>query len=73
MEKLTIQQKKKMIEDAVILSYKTGYSSYNLVGKPLSHFDYEKLLKYIKALNGENIEQGGDDFFEYNTNYPYNY
>lgn len=62
-----------MIEDAIILSYKTGNSSYNLIGKSLNYFDYELLLEHIKTLNKENIEQGGDDFFEYNENYPYNY
>lgn len=73
MENLNKKQKIKMIEDAVILSYKTGNSSYNLVGKPLSYFDYTKLLEHIKELNKENVEQGGDDFFEYQDNYPFNY
>lgn len=72
MEKLNKKQKIRMILDSIILSYKVGNSSDFFIGKPLSHFDFEKVFNYIKELNQENIEQGGDDFFEYQPNYPFN-
>ena len=70
-EKLTNKDKRKMLIDAINLSYKVGYEAFQLVGHPLGFYNYDALFNLIKDLNQENIEQGGDDFFEYNENNKY--
>ena len=62
--KLTINERRKMLVDAILLSYKVGNNSTQLVGHPLSYYDFNKVFELIKELNEDNIEQGGDDFFE---------
>ena len=68
--KYTIAQKKQMLIDAINLSYKAGSNATHLVGQPLSYYNFDAVLELIKELNNDNIEQGGDDFFEYYENYP---
>jgi hypothetical protein len=65
MTKLTNTEKKKMIVDAINLQYKTGYDQTTFIGKPLSYFNYDMLFDYIRKLNNENMEQGGDNLFEH--------
>jgi hypothetical protein len=72
-ETYTTSMKRRMLLDAIELCYKTGTNATFLVGRVLSYYDYDKLLILIKELNQENMEQGGDDFFEYKENYPYSY
>jgi hypothetical protein len=64
-KKLTAFDKRMMLLDAIELVYKTGGRNESLVGNPLSFYNFDKVFEYIVALNEENIEQGGDDFFEY--------
>lgn len=71
MKKLTTEMKRLMLIDAINLSYKTGNLNLVLVGRPLSYYNFDKVLELIKELNQENIDQGGDDFFEYKENYPF--
>lgn len=70
-EKLSNNNKRQMLIDAIILSYKTGNQTIDLVGHQLSYYNYDALFNLIKKLNYENIEQGGDDFFEYKENNKY--
>ena len=65
--KLTSSDKRQMLIDCVELCYKTGTCRSNLVGHPLSYYNYDNLWDVIKSLNKENIEQGGNDMFEYCT------
>lgn len=69
----TTSQKRRMLVDAVNLCYKTGTDASAFVGRPLSFYNFNKVLELIKEMNEENIQQGGDDFFEYQTNYPHSY
>ena len=64
-KKLTASDKRRMLIDAIILCYKVGEYNEALVGNPLSFYNFDKVFDYIVELNKENIEQGGDDFFEY--------
>jgi hypothetical protein len=71
MKKLSQSDKKKMLWDAVILNYTIGdfTESIAIIGKPLSFFDYDKVFDYIVELNNINIKEGGNDLFEYQTEY----
>jgi len=71
--KLTINERRSMLTDAIILSYKVGNHSTQLVGRPLSYYDFNKVFELIVELNKENIEQGGDDFFEYSEGNYYGF
>jgi len=63
--RLTPADKKAMLYDAIILSYKVGYSSSIFVGHALSFYNYDEVYKIICKYNKEHIEQGGDDLFEF--------
>lgn len=70
--KLMPFDKRQMLLDCVELCYKTGTCRSNLVGHPLSYYNYDNLWDVIKSLNKENIEQGGDDMFEcFTASYQY--
>ena len=73
--KLTNSDKRQMLIDAINLSYKVGYEAFQLVGqtKPLGFYNYDALFNYIKKLNQQNIEQGGDDFFEFSEGNYFGY
>jgi len=64
MAELTKQDKEEMIVDAIVLDYKVrnGYNT-TLVGHSLSYYDYSAIFEYIKELNEEYIEEGGDSIF----------
>ena len=67
--KLTPTEKKQMLIDVINLSYNVGRNATSFVGHPLSYYNFEAVLNVLKKYNIENIEQGGDDFFEFNDSY----
>lgn len=69
MKKLSPEDKRMMLTDAVILTYKVGSYCTNLLGHPLSYYDFDKVFNLIKELNADSIRMGNDDFFEGMENY----
>ena len=68
-ENLTPADKRMMLTDAVILTYKTGSYCTNLLGHNLSYYDFDKVFNLIKELNEQSISMGNNDFFEGMDNY----
>ena len=64
MKNLSVADKRMMLTDAVILSYKVGSYCTNLLGHNLSFYDFDKVFNLIKELNDDSIQMGNNDFFE---------
>ena len=64
--KLTIPEKKQLLIDSITLSFK-AYNNvpHNLVGKPLSYYNFNAVFTNLKFANQELIEQGYDCFFKH--------
>ena len=63
--KLTPAEKRRMLVDAVHMCYKVGGCATAFVGRPLSFYNYNSIFVEIHKMSNENIEQGGDSFFDY--------
>ena len=65
METLSLKQKRKMLSDFFILSYKLGYAFDDYIGKPLSYFNFTEdgIIAVISRMNDENIAENDHYFF----------
>lgn len=71
---LTKDDKQQMLFDAIVMAWRTRNAPLSiLVGHPLSYYNYEQLFVYLKKLDKEMIEQGGDSILypDYGTTRDY--
>jgi len=65
METLSSKQKKRILRDFFILSYKLGYSIEEYMGKTFSYFDFDGVFTAINKMNEENIQDNDSYYFMY--------
>lgn len=63
METLSLKQKKRILKDFFILSYKLGYSIEEYMGKTFSYFDFDGVFTAINRMNEENIAENEYYYF----------
>ena len=67
---LSIEEKRNMIADAIVISERTGNTIIPFIGVPLSKFNYDSLRKYIREMNKEYKQMAGEDYYAiYSTKY----
>lgn len=64
MKNLTPSQKKQKLATLIELMVSCGYSINDFMGKPLSHYNFEKIDQGIEKLKLDYFESNGCEFYD---------